>query len=169
MAITPLDIKKKTFTGQLRGFSKTEVQEFLQVVAGEMEELRKERAMLAEKVDELGARLEAYQKTEKLLNDTLVTAQKATGDLRDQAKLEAAAIVEKAQLDAERVRLEHGAKMTKLNEELHHLQVRRSNLIDEIAGIARTYLAMAERHWGDHTSSSETTDTGKHAGDQGTD
>lgn len=168
MAITPLDIKKKTFATQLRGFSQAEVKAFLQLVAGEMEELRKERAMLAEKVDETTARLETYQKTEKLLNDTLVTAQKATGELRDDAKHEAGVIVEKARLDAERIRLEHDTKMAKLNEELRHLQVKRANLIDEIGGIARTFLGMANRlhkgapaidEPGDTTESSS--DTGK--------
>lgn len=169
MAITPLDIKKKVFATQLRGCSTTEVKAFLQLVAGEMEELRKERAMLAEKVDETTARLETYQKTERLLHDTLVTAQKATGELRDDAKHEAEMIVEKAKLDAERIRLDHATKMAKLNEDLRHLQVKRANLIDEIAGVARTYLGMADRLHRGAPAADEPGDTQEPRSDTGKD
>jgi cell division initiation protein len=162
MAFTPLDVKKKTFATQLRGYSTTEVRAFLQAIAAELEELRKERALLAEQLDEARARLETYQKTEKLLQDTLVTAQKATGELRDDARREADIVLQQARLDAERIRLEHEAAMTRLDEDLRRLEAKRATLIDEIAGIARTYLAMAERHALRAPERSETTDTGKH-------
>lgn len=145
MAITPLDIRKKTFASQLRGCSSSEVKAFLQLVANELEELRKERALLAEKLDEMTARVETYQKTEKLLHETLLTAQKATDELRDDAKQQAGLIVEKAKLEVERARAEHDERMTRLREQLRELETQRDNLIDEITGIARTHIAMAER------------------------
>ncbi|MEO0115453.1 MAG: DivIVA domain-containing protein, partial [candidate division WOR-3 bacterium] len=82
MPITPIDIRKKKFSTQLRGINAQEVKNFLEMVANEMEVLRKERALLAEKVDELQAKLEGYVKTEKLLKDTLVTAQAATEEIK---------------------------------------------------------------------------------------
>jgi cell division initiation protein len=145
MAITPLEIKKKTFSSQMRGSSTSEVKAFLEQVADEMEELRRERGLLAEKIDELSARLKTYEETEKLLKDTLVSAQKATGELRDGAKREADLIVEKAKLDAEKLRLDSQQQVARLGEELSQLEAKRSNLADEIVGIARSYLAMAER------------------------
>jgi cell division initiation protein len=164
MVITPLDIKKKTFSPQVRGVSKTEVQEFMQLVAAEMEELRKERALLAEKVVELSGRVESYETTEQLLKDTLVTAQKATGQLRDDAKKEAELVVDKAKVEAERIRLDAGQRVRDVTDELRALEMRRSNLNDEIAGIARTYLAMAERI-NDRKTSAEATDRAKRTGD----
>ena len=164
MAITPLDIKKKTFSPQVRGLSKTEVKEFLELVATDMEELRKERALLAERVIELSGRAEAYEKTEQLLKDTLVTAQKATGQLREDAKKEAELVVEKAKLEAERIRLDAKQQARTIGEELRALEMKRSNLTDEIAGIARTYLAMAERI-GDRKTSAEAADRAKRTGD----
>ncbi len=164
MAITPLDIKKKTFSTQVRGLSKTEVREFLDLIATEMEELRKERALLADKADELAARLEIYEKTEKLLKDTLVTAQKATGELREDAKKEAELVVERARGDADRIRIEATQQVRELADELRALEMKRSNLIDEITGIARTYLAMAER-FGDKKTGAETADRAKRTGD----
>ncbi len=164
MAITPLDIKKKTFSPQVRGLSKTEVKEFMELVATEMEDLRKERALLAEKTEELSGRVAAYEKTEQLLKDTLVTAQWATGQLREEAKNEAELVVEKAKLEAERIRLEAGQQARNLADELRALEMKRSNLTDEIAAIARTYLAMAER-MNDRKMSAEAADRAKRTGD----
>jgi cell division initiation protein len=145
MAITPLDIRKKTFASQLRGFSPNEVRTFLQLVATELEELRKERSLLAEKLDEVTARVETYQRTEQLLHETLLTAQKATDELRDDARRQAELVVEQARLEVQRERAEHDERMAELRERLRELETLRSNLIDEISGIARTYIAMAER------------------------
>jgi len=164
MAITPLDIRKKTFSNQRQGLSKTEVQEFMELVATEVEELRKENAQLAEKAAELTRRVEGYERTEQLLKDTLITAQKATGELREEAKREAELLIEKAKVEAERIRQEAGQQVRDRTDELRALEIRRSNLTDEIAGIARTYLAMAERI-GSRRPSAETADSAKRPGD----
>jgi cell division initiation protein len=164
MGITPLDIKKKTFSTQMRGLSKTEVREFLDLVASELEDLRKERALLAERADELAARVDAYEKTEKLLQDTLLTAQKATGELREDAKKEAGLVIEKARLEAERIRLAASQRVKDLADELRALELKRSNLVDEITGVARAYLAMAERV-GQRKAGEERTDSPKRTSD----
>jgi len=165
MAITPLDIRKKTFTTQRHGLSKTEVEEFVEEVADELEDLRKERAQLTEKVDQLGKRLEAYEKTEQLLKDTLVTAQKATSQLRDEAKKEAGLVVEKARLEAERIKRDAEQQIRSVGDELRALEAKRATLSDEIAAIARTYLTMAER-MSDRKPNAEAADSAKRPSDK---
>jgi len=165
MAITPLDIRKKTFTTQRHGLSKTEVDEFIGEVATEIEDLRKERAQLTEKVEELTRRIEAYEKTEQLLKDTLVTAQKATNQLRGDAKKEAELVIEKAKLEAERIKRDAEQQTRNVGDELRALEAKRSTLSDEIAGIARTYLAMAER-MSSRKPNAEAADSSKRPGDK---
>lgn len=165
MVITPLDIRKKTFTPDRHGLSKTEVAEFIEEVATEMENLRKERAQLAEKVKELTEHVAAYEKTEQLVKDTLVTAQKATNQLREEAKKEAGLIIEKAKLEGERIKHDAQQEIRNVGDELRTLQAKRSTLSDEIAGIARTYLAMAER-MGERKLNAEPADSAKRPGDK---
>lgn len=165
MAITPLDIRKKTFTTDRRGLSKAEVEEFVEEVAAEVENLRKERAQLTEKVQEITKRVEAYEKTEQLLKDTLVTAQKATGQLREDAKKEAGLVIEKAKLEAERIKHDAEQQIRNVGDELRTLEARRSVLSDEIAAVARTYLAMAER-MRDRKPNAEAADSAKRPGDK---
>jgi cell division initiation protein len=165
MAITPLDIRKKTFATQRHGLSKTEVAEFVEEVAAEMEALRKERAQLTEKVESLAKRIEAYEKTEQLLKDTLVTAQKATNQLREEAKKEAQLVIDKAKLEGERIKRDAEQQIRNVGDELRALEAKRTTLSDEIAGIARTYLTMAERIR-DRKPNAEAADSTKRPGDK---
>ena len=150
MPITPMDIRKKAFSNQLRGWAPAEVRAFLELVATEMEELRRERALLSEKVDELSARLETYAKTERLLQDTLVTAQKATDELHESARRSADSVLAEAQAKAEELVRKAQADVRQVQEQLRELKVTRSNLVDEIKGVCQTYLAMADRHDAGH-------------------
>ncbi len=140
-----MDIRKKTFSTQRNGLAKTEVEEFIGELATEIENLRKERAQLTEKAEELAKHLKAYEDTEQLLKDTLVTAQKATNQLREEAMREAQLVIDKAEHDAERIKFDATQQVRGVSDELRALEAKRSALSDEIAAIARTYLAMAER------------------------
>jgi cell division initiation protein len=159
-----MDIRKKTFTTQRHGLSKTEVEEYIGELATEIENLRKERAQLTEKAEELTKHLGAYEKTEQLLKDTLVTAQKATNQLREEAKKEAQLVIEKAKLEGERIKRDAEQQTRNVGDELRTLEAKRSTLSDEIAGIARTYLAMAER-MRDRKPNAEAADSSKRPGD----
>lgn len=144
MPVTPLEIRKKEFAKSLRGYSPDEVRAFLAAIAAEVEELRRERSGLAEKVEELTAQVQAYGRAEKLLQDTLVTAQKATGDLRESAERNARNLEAEAQVKADRMLLEARREADKVREQIRTLVARRSSLVHEIAAVARTYLSLAE-------------------------
>lgn len=160
-----MDIRKKTFTTQRNGLAKTEVDEFIGELADEIENLRKERAQLTEKVAELTRHVETYEKTEQLLKDTLVTAQKATNQLREDAKKEADLVIQKAKLEGERIKRDAEQQIRNVGDELRTLKAKRWALSEEVAGIARAYLAMAERIR-DRTPNAETADSAKRPGDK---
>jgi len=155
MALTPLEIRKKAFPNVLRGYAPKEVRSFLAIVANEFEELRKERAALAEKVDELTARVANYEKTENLVKETLLTAQRVADELRANA-----------QQDQERIVAQLKQQAEQLRDELKQLYSKRNLLLDEIRGIANTYLAIVERFEKESRERTETQNSGKHSGNQ---
>ncbi len=163
MALTPLEIRKKAFPITFRGYSKKEVRAFLAIVANEFEELRKERATLAEKVDQLAAQVASYEKTEKLLKETLLTAQQVADELKQSAEREREIMLEQVKLEAEKIRVD-----------INELNSRRALILDEIRGIANTYLAIVERFekegyerkTAQRESVSETESSGKRPGDK---
>jgi cell division initiation protein len=160
-----MDIKKKTFSAHRGGLDKTEVEEFIGELAAEIENLRKERAQLTEKAEELTKHLKAYEDTEQLLKDTLVTAQKATNQLREDAKKEAQLIIDKAKLETDRMKHDAEQRIRNVGDEIRTLEAKRSTVSDEIAAIARTYLAMAER-MNDRKANAEAADSSKRPGDK---
>lgn len=163
MALTPLEIRKKAFTRSFRGYTVKEVRAFLAIVASEFEELRKERAALAEKVDELASRVATFEKMEKLLKDTLLTAQQVAEEMRANVERERQLMVERIKQESEKMR-----------SELNELKGRRALLLDEIRGIANTYLALVarfekgeyEHREADTEHTAETKDSGKRSSDK---
>lgn len=104
MPLTPNEIKNKSFTKGFAGYNRDEVKVFLTQISKEIEELRAERATLAQKNDELSIKLGEYEKHGTLLKETLITAQKATTDIKDNARKESELIITKAKIDGENLK-----------------------------------------------------------------
>lgn len=69
MNVTPLDINNQRFRTRFRGFDVREVDDFLQVVAGELELQLQENSRLREKAAELESRLEQLKDTVSAVKD----------------------------------------------------------------------------------------------------
>ena len=69
MNVTPLDINNQRFRTRFRGFDVKEVDDFLQVVAGELELQLQENSRLKEKAAELESRLEQLKEAASAVKD----------------------------------------------------------------------------------------------------
>ncbi|HDR00474.1 MAG TPA: DivIVA domain-containing protein [candidate division WOR-3 bacterium] len=156
MSITPIDIRKKTFASQLRGCSPREVQAFLDLVAREVESLRKDRGTLAEKVDELSGRLDQYHRTEDLLKETLLTARKTAEDRREALEQQCVNERRKTEEDCRAMRAaaeeqarqiveQAEAEAARLAQEVERLQNERDVLLSQIRGIASSFQSLVEK------------------------
>jgi cell division initiation protein len=103
MNITPLDITQKHFRRALRGFDREEVEAFLGLVAVEFEALVKETMALREEAARLREELAEHRSRERALQETLVTAQKASEEIREAARKEAEIMLSDAELQAEKI------------------------------------------------------------------
>ncbi len=101
MTLTPVEIRhlkpSRTFVG---GYDRDQVDRLLDEIAGSFEDVWRERADLADKVEQLENDLIRYREIEGLLRTTLVSAEKAAGTLKEQARKEAELIVEEARAEA---------------------------------------------------------------------
>jgi cell division initiation protein len=145
MPLTPIEIKNKTFSKAFGGYNRNEVKAFLIVISKEIEELRNEKVTFAQKVDELTIRLNGFEKNEKLLKDTLVTAQKATADIKDNARKEAELIISKAKQDAENIKRETQEQIRKIQERISELDSQKINLVTQIKALISNVTMWLER------------------------
>ncbi|MBN1983930.1 MAG: DivIVA domain-containing protein, partial [Chitinivibrionales bacterium] len=88
MRITPLDIRKQPFRKQIMGFDRDEVNSFLEMVANEFEQMIRQNDELSTNAKLLHERLDNFEKIEKTLNETLLSAQRISDEARLNAQKE---------------------------------------------------------------------------------
>jgi cell division initiation protein len=103
MNVTPLDITQKHFRRRFRGYDREEVEAFLALVAVEFEALVKDVMVLREQVARQGEEVAEFRSRERALQETLVTAQKASEEIREAARREAEITLSDAELQAEKI------------------------------------------------------------------
>jgi cell division initiation protein len=142
MRITPLDIRKQPFRKTIRGFDPDEVNSFLEMVASEFESIIKQDSEFSSQVKNLEQRLEQYVTIEKTLNDTLLTAQKATDEARRNAQKEAELIIKDAQIRAGRYEDESRRRVHELESELVTLKTQRDSFLARFRAMLKTQLEL---------------------------
>ncbi len=89
MALNSLDVQNKTFNPQFRGFSKHEVDEFLDIVVRDYDEFAQTIKDQERELKALRERVKYFDDMKDSLNKSIVVAQDAADNLREQAKSEA--------------------------------------------------------------------------------
>ena len=125
--LTPLDIQKQSFRKVFKGFDPDDVRGYLHLVAEEIERLvrdldraQRENAMLREDLDD-------HSQRERILKDTLLSAQKVSEDVRANAHKEAELIVKDAELLAERVISQAMGRVADIERAILDLKMERKN------------------------------------------
>ena len=103
MKISPMDIQRQTFARRLRGLDPEEVRTYLALVAEEVAALQHERDDLARQLQHIKVLLEEHRDRETILKNTLLTAQKLSEDIRDNARKQSESVVREAELQADRL------------------------------------------------------------------
>lgn len=125
--LTPLEIQKHEFSRKWKGIDPVEVESFLSLIAEEMEELARTNAELEARVRALQEENAEHRERERILKETLLTAQRASEDIRTSAQKQAELIVREAQDSGER--LTHNAlqRAAEIEKSIHELKIQRAN------------------------------------------
>jgi len=100
MTYTPVEIRHVKLGTGMFGYRRAPVDRLLEEIAESFEAVWRDRADQADRVDLLEGELKRYREIESLLRTTLVSAERAAHELRDQAKREAETIVSEAQAES---------------------------------------------------------------------
>jgi len=103
MKITPLDVSQKQFRRVLRGYDRHEVEAFLSLVSSELEEAVKEVNVLRQETRRKDETISELRGRERALQETLISAQKASEEIRESARKEAEITISEAELQAEKI------------------------------------------------------------------
>jgi cell division initiation protein len=103
MKITPMDIQRQGFGLRFRGFDRDEVRAFLELVAEEMAAVQQERDRVTQQNQHLELVLQEHREREAILKNTLLTAQRVSEDIRENARKSAEGVVREAELQADKL------------------------------------------------------------------
>jgi cell division initiation protein len=123
--LTPLEIQKQTFARVLKGYSTDEVRGYLHIVAEEIERLLQSVDRLSRENAMLRSDLDEHSERERILKDTLISAQKVSEDVKANARKEAELIVKDAELLSERLVDQAMSRVVDLQRTIQDLKIER--------------------------------------------
>ncbi len=144
MRLSPLDIQNHRFGSRLRGVDPNEVESFLQLVSEDYEALQRDRDALATRVESLEAQVEELRRNEKVLQETLVTAQTLSEDLKKNAVRESEVLVSQAEVKAEKVLETAHRRAARLADDIREMKALRKRLGVALRQTIETHLALVE-------------------------
>jgi cell division initiation protein len=103
MTITPVELHHIDLRRGLRGYRCKPVDQLIEDIARSFEDVWRERADFADRIEQLEGELARHRDLETLLRTTLVSAERSAHEQKDQARREAGLILEEAHAEARAV------------------------------------------------------------------
>ena len=104
MALTPVEIRHVRLGRGFLGYRRAATDRLLEEIVDSFEEVWRERAELQDQNERLESDIARYRDLETLLRKTLVTAERSSEELREQARREADVVLAEARAEARRSR-----------------------------------------------------------------
>jgi cell division initiation protein len=122
MALTPVEIRHIKVGRSLFGYNRGVVDELLEDIVESFEQVWRERADLADKIERVEEDLVRYRELETLLRTTLVSAERASQELKEQARRETTVMLDEAHAEARRIRREASADLERMTSEARRIR-----------------------------------------------
>jgi cell division initiation protein len=132
MAYSPVELRHISFKRGLFGYRPGPVDRTIEEVVESFETVWRERADYAERIEQLQGELKRHRDLEDLLRSTLTTAEQSAHELRDQARREAALVLEEAHAEARRITHDALAERERLTTETHRIKALLGAALDAI-------------------------------------
>lgn len=122
MSLTPVEIRHLQVGRALRGYNRTTVDRLFAEIADSFEDVWRERADFADRIEQLAGELVKHRETEELLRTTLVSAERASQELKEQARRQADTILAEAQAEARAVTRKATGERERLEAEVRRVK-----------------------------------------------
>jgi cell division initiation protein len=128
---SPMEIQQMTFPVIKKGYDPEEVRAALMALAEQAEYLMREREELKSQTATLSDQVSEFLKRETILKETLLTAQRMSKEIKEQAEREADLIIKEADLKAEKLSQQALQRLSQLEQSIKELRLlRRRYLLD---------------------------------------
>ena len=133
MTITPVELHHVQFRRGLRGYSPSAVDKMIEEIADSFEEVWRQRADFADRIEQLEGELARHRDLETLLRTTLVSAEKSAHEQKDQARREAGIVLAEAHAEARAVTRAAASERERLLAEARKVRAQLEAALDSVA------------------------------------
>lgn len=141
MALTPVEIRHMTPGTGLFGYKRAAMDRLLDEIAASFEDVWRERADLADKIEQLETDLVRYRELESLLRTTLVSAERSSAEMKEQARREADLILVEAHAEARAIQRNARSENERLTTESRRLRAQLRAALEGIEGVEDSWVA----------------------------
>lgn len=142
--LTAMDIERQGFRRKLRGYDPVEVDLFLESVAEEVERLNRRHGEMLEETGRLRQELAELRSREATLQQTLVTAQRMTEEMKERAGRQSELLVQEARLKADRLLQDAQDRLLRLESDISRSKLERETFERRLRGVLEQHRALLE-------------------------
>ncbi len=142
--LTARDIESKYFSRAMRGYTVSEVDEFLDRVAEDIQEYSLRCAELERRIDRLEEQIKEYENLKETLQGTLLMAQKSAEAKEEAASRQAETLLNEARLKAEQIVLEASAAKDRERRDLYRLRQMKQEFKAEFRALLSRFAALSD-------------------------
>ncbi|HVA30860.1 MAG TPA: DivIVA domain-containing protein [Gaiellaceae bacterium] len=143
MALTPVEIRHMTPGTGLFGYKRAAMDRLLDEIAASFEDVWRERADLADKIEQLETDLVRYRELESLLRTTLVSAERSVAEMKEQARREADLVLSEAHAEARAVQRQARTENERLVADSRRLKAQLRAALEGIEEVEDTWPSSA--------------------------
>lgn len=147
--LTAMDVEKQEFRKAMRGYEAAEVRLYLRSIAEEIERLTLDNGRLRDEAGQLRQELSDHKAREKSLQETLVTAQKMSEELKARSTAEADLLMREARLKAERTLQETQDQLARLEAEISRAKLERDLFERRLRATIDEHVTLLDRRAGE--------------------
>jgi cell division initiation protein len=145
MKVTPLDIQQQHFKKSfIHGYNAKEVDQFLDLVREEFEKIIIENNAVRDELKRREAQILEFQSRERVLKDTMITAQKITEDIKDAAKKEGDLVLAQAEIQAEKIIKAAQDRLNEIIDDINELKRQRVMFETDLKSLVDKHLKLLE-------------------------
>lgn len=125
MKTSPQDVRQQQFKLKFRGFDIEEVDNYLELIAVELEELNKENDSLKSEIKKMAQEIEEYKKAENDFRRMISSAQDFRKDAIEKANQESQLIIKQAEMKAAETLKGAEEKIAKIEKDIDGLKAQK--------------------------------------------
>ena len=145
MELSPIEIRSQKFSKKIKGYDVTEVENFLEIIAKDLEKLYGEYYGLKEELVKKNQEIADYKEKDKSISEAILMVQSVSNDIKKAAIMEAESIKNRAVSESENIIKDANKKYAEIAKNIEELLNKRIIIVNSLKNLLQTNIDIVNR------------------------